>query len=196
MGESDYIISMFIDDELSLDEKVEFVTKCREQDAFAAESLALLEQEKLLRSETPPPVSRLEGAPRTAKAFRFPRPATLIAAALALAVIGLSGALWRRQAAAVPGQVRIAAATHRFVLYEPSAGQVEIAGSFTGWEKVELQPLRESGYWEITLDIPPGDHSYAYILDGSRKIADPTVPVSESDDFGGQNSILVTGQEL
>lgn len=196
MRESDFIISMFIDNELSLDEKIEFVQRCHGEDAFQEDALALLEQEKLLRTETadvslPPGMS-----PPKPRILRFPRPITLLAAALALIVLGLSGRLLRPQAGPMPLAERASSPTHRFVLYDPSAAQVEIAGSFTEWQKVELEPLLKSGYWEINLAIPPGDHSYTYILDGSRKVADPTAPVREFDDFGGQNSILVGGQQL
>jgi hypothetical protein len=196
MRESDFIISLFIDNELSLDEKIEFVQRCHGEEAFQEDALVLLEQEKLLRADPPGLPAPIERTPRKPRSLRFPRPVTLIAAALALAVLGLSGLLLRPQAAPAPVSEPIASATHRFVLYNPSAAQVEIAGSFTNWQKVELEPLQKSGYWEVTLTIPPGDHSYTYILDGSRKIADPTVPVSEFDDFGGQNSILIAGQKI
>ena len=49
----------------------------------------------------------------------------------------------------------------------------------------------KSGYWQITLDVPPGEHRYSYTLDGSRQLADPTVESRESDDFGAENSILL-----
>ena len=87
-----------------------------------------------------------------------------------------------------------APAGHRFVIYEPSSAKVEIAGSFTGWRKVGLEPIPGSGYWEITLSVPQGSQSYVYILDGTRRILDPTVQESESDDFGGRNSILLPSE--
>ena len=195
MRESDFIISMFIDNELSLDEKIEFVQRCHGERAFQEDALVLLEQEKVLRADPPGVPRTIDMMPREPRKLPFPRPITLIAAGLALAVLGLSGMLLRPQAGPAPVSEQASSATHRFVLYDPSAAQVEIAGSFTNWQKVKLEPLQKSGYWEITLAIPPGDHSYTYILDGSRKVADPTVPVSESDDFGGQNSILVAGQK-
>jgi hypothetical protein len=196
MRESDFIISMFIDNELSLDEKIEFVQRCHGEEAFQEDALVLLEQEKLLRADSPCVPAPTDMTPREPRTLRLPRLITLVAAALVLAVLGLSGLLLRPQARPAPVSEQIAHTTHRFVLYDPSAVQVEIAGSFTDWQKVELEPLQKSGYWEITLAIPPGDHSYTYILDGSRKVADPTVPVSESDDFGGQNSILVGRQDI
>ena len=46
-----YLISMFIDDELDMHEKVTFVENVREDATFTAETLTLLHQEKLLRSD-------------------------------------------------------------------------------------------------------------------------------------------------
>ena len=44
-------ISMFIDDELNLDEKIDFVKKVHREEQFYSESIDLLEQERLLRSD-------------------------------------------------------------------------------------------------------------------------------------------------
>jgi hypothetical protein len=50
-----------------------------------------------------------------------------------------------------------------------------------------------SGYWEAVLEVPPGEHRLCYILEGRRRILDPTIPIREKDDFGGENSILSVG---
>ena len=47
----DYLISSYIDDELDLDEKIEFVETVHEQMAFKDEAVGLLQQEKQIRSE-------------------------------------------------------------------------------------------------------------------------------------------------
>jgi 1,4-alpha-glucan branching enzyme len=76
-------------------------------------------------------------------------------------------------------------------LFQSGSKQIEIAGSFTNWQRIPLQPAGSSGYWEITLEIPPGEHAFSYILDGNEILADPTIPAQEKDDFGTINSILV-----
>jgi 1,4-alpha-glucan branching enzyme len=68
--------------------------------------------------------------------------------------------------------------------------QAEIAGTFTGWRRIPLNQIGTSGYWDITLRLPGGEHRFTYILDGEKKFADPTVATRELDDFGGQNSII------
>lgn len=47
-----------------------------------------------------------------------------------------------------------------------------------------------SGYWEITFDLPAGEYRFSYILEGKRQLADPTILTREKDDFGGENSVL------
>jgi hypothetical protein len=53
-----------------------------------------------------------------------------------------------------------------------------------------MKRVGTSGYWEVTLDLPEGEHRFSYILEGNRRLADPTILTREHDDFGGENSIL------
>ena len=85
---------------------------------------------------------------------------------------------------------------NRFVIYEPAASQVELVGSFTDWKRTAMMPIGNSGYWELRLELPFGEHRFAYILDGSKQITDPTLPVREKDDFGGENSILTVVEPI
>jgi len=62
--------------------------------------------------------------------------------------------------------------------------------SFTRWKRIPLKPTGSSGYWEVSLTIPEGEHRFTYILLGQQRISDPRVPTREKDDFGGENSIL------
>jgi 1,4-alpha-glucan branching enzyme len=79
---------------------------------------------------------------------------------------------------------------HRFVIYQPGVEQVEITGSFTDWRTLPMNRAGSSDYWEITIDVPAGEHRFSYILEGDQRLADPTVLTREKDDFGGENSIL------
>jgi 1,4-alpha-glucan branching enzyme len=81
-------------------------------------------------------------------------------------------------------------AAHRFVIYQPGVEQVEITGSFTDWRTLPMNRAGTSDYWEITIDVPVGEHRFSYILEGDQQLADPTVLTREKDDFGGENSIL------
>ena len=78
----------------------------------------------------------------------------------------------------------------RFVIYQPDADSVQIAGSFTGWHDIPMKMIGPSGYWEIELDVTRGEHKYVFIVGDDKKIADPTTLMREKDDFGSENSVL------
>ena len=63
-------ISMFIDNELNLDGKIGFVKRVHKEEEFYSETVDLLEQEKLLRSDTVTLVPRVSVA-KTRKIFDF-----------------------------------------------------------------------------------------------------------------------------
>lgn len=183
----DTIMSMFIDDELSIDEKKVFVERVHLSSRFKDETISLLDQEKELRAEMTEEVPDFEHVimPVRPHVPAMLRPLVIVAAAMAVAVVVLTFVLVL--------QLGPADAPHRFVVYRPDASRVDIAGSFTGWEKVPLRQQRGSGYWEITLNIPRGEHRFTYVLENGIRFADPTVPAREHDDFGGENSILLAG---
>ena len=179
------IISGFIDDELSLSEKIRLVNRIRDDSNFTAETLQLLHQEKLLRSEMHdrPPVFQTQPAGFWKQAtVRLFRPQSLIpAAAAAIMAVLLLWPFERPMPASHP---------QRFVLYRPDASLVEITGSFSKWKRIPLGRIGKSGYWEVTLALPKGEHRFSYIIEGRERIPDPTVRQTEEDDFGGSNSVL------
>jgi len=181
----DYLSSMYIDNEMNLDEKIQFVDKIHSKPVFYQDTRALLLQEKLLRAPTP--TNRLPARPpQPSKSIAWVKsifnPLSYAAGGFALAGLLLFSLMSPHR---VPTQ-----SVNRFVIYEPAAYQVELTGSFTDWQRTPLQRVGTSGYWELTLPVPFGEHRFAYILDGDRQMADPTVPRREKDDFGGENSIL------
>ena len=178
------LASMYIDNELTLEEKIRFVDRLHREAHFYEDTRGLLLQEQLLR--VPPDTSLVPPRPPTVLATRdwvsrLIRPLAYTAVGFAVAVLLLFSQLVTPEAS-----TRV----NRFVLYQPDAGQVELVGSFTGWERTPMVPIGDSGYWELRLKLPSGEHRFAYLLDGSRQMADPTLPGREQDDFGGENSIL------
>jgi 1,4-alpha-glucan branching enzyme len=85
-------------------------------------------------------------------------------------------------------------AEHRFVLYLPQANQAEIVGTFTDWNPVPMQKIGASGYWSLTLKVPRGEHRYSYLVEDGNRLVDPTVVAREHDDFGGENSVIIVGE--
>lgn len=187
----EYLASMYIDDELDLEDKIQFIDKINTNVPFYADTRGLLLQEKLLRE--PPDTSMVPHSPPMADTVgdgirMLLRPLLYATAGFALA--GLL--LFSRLSSPVPPALN----TNRFVLYEPAANQVEIVGSFTEWERTPMLPIGASGYWELRLPLPLGEHRFAYILDGNRQLADPTLPIREKDDLGGENSILTVENRI
>ena len=178
----DYLISSYIDDELDLDEKIEFVETVHEQMAFKDEAVGLLQQEKQVRGEVVDRVPAVTLREKRRFSFALRPPAGIFAAGLAAALLIMFFV--------TPQQEQMMLTTHRFVLYQPDANRVEITGSFLGWKAVAMKKTGTSGYWEAVLEVPAGEHRLCYILEGGRRIPDPTIPIREKDDFGGENSIL------
>jgi hypothetical protein len=183
---TEHLISMFIDDELNLDEKIEFVETVHGDLAYKTETVDLLVQEKRLRTA---PVRSIPTI-----AFK-PAPSRRRAAWLRPLMLGLGSAaalviLWVAMAPHSDRAVQQLSKSHRFIIYRPDISKVEISGSFTGWQPRTMNRIGDSGYWEVELALPGGEHRFSYILEGRRHIADPTVLIREKDDFGGENSIL------
>ena len=186
----DYLASMYIDNELNLEEKIWFVDRIQSEAPFYKDTRELLIQEKQLRRA--PDTSMIPEHPPRAAALgdwviRFLKP--LIYAAGGFALAGLILFVFATNPAKPIN-------LNRFVIYEPSAGQVELVGSFTDWKRTAMMPIGNSGYWELRLELPFGEHRFAYILDGSKQITDPTLPVREKDDFGGENCILTVVEPI
>ena len=178
----DYLISSYIDDELDLDEKIAFVETVHEQVAFKDEAVDLLHQEKQVRSEVVDRIPSVTLREKRRLAVSFWRPAGIFATGLAAALLVMFFV--------TPQQEQTLLTTHRFVLFQPDVSGVELTGSFLDWQAVAMKKSGTSGYWEVVLEVPAGEHRLCYILEGGRRIPDPTIPIREKDDFGGENSIL------
>lgn len=180
----DYLSSMYIDNEMALDEKKQFVEKVRSDRAFYQQTLDLLAMEQLLAENSVLPEPAIETRGRTSVwsgLANFFKP-------LGFATVGFSAAVLMFVVVFQPQGSPLC--TNRFVLFQPSVDRVELVGSFTGWQRMAMKQIGTSGYWELNLPVVSGEHRFAYILDGDSRIADPTMPARETDDFGGENSIL------
>jgi len=178
----EYLISSYIDDELDLGEKIEFVEAVHEQVNFKDEAVDLLQQEKLVRGEVVDRVPEVVFREKRRFSISLWRPAGMFAAGLAAALLVMFFV--------TPRQELPVLTMHRFVLYQPDVKQVEITGSFLDWAAVPMKRSGASGYWEAVLEVPAGEHRLCYIIEGRKRIPDPTIPIREKDDFGGENSIL------
>jgi len=189
----EHYISLYIDDELSLTEKILFLELVHQNAGYKDYAVILLEQEKVVRAALKQKVSET-GAVISSPSPIFPKLRLAVAACglFALAFLAGAGAIYFSSNAPVPlassGLPR--AAEHRFVLFQQESTQVEITGSFTNWQKIPLTAVGSGEYWEIILDVPSGEHRYAFIVNGTKLLPDPTALLQEPDDFGTINSIL------
>ncbi|HUH13667.1 MAG TPA: glycogen-binding domain-containing protein [Longimicrobiales bacterium] len=129
------------------------------------------------------------------------RPATLLAAAAALAILlvlpldprtggpapedsFVEGAPATGEAGEEPAAIFV-----HFRLDAPQATRVSLAGDFTEWQP-ELELFEQyPGVWSVVVPLAPGVHDYAFVIDGQRWVPDPLgIPVD--DGFGGTNSRL------
>ena len=181
-----YYISMFIDNELGLDDKIEFVKSVHEDKATYEESLELLEQEKLLTTGifNKAPAFAIKEKKNWLSFLNVKPLAYASVGAMAVLIVLLMMPVQKNAVASLP---------HRFIIYKPDVSKVEISGSFTDWKVLPLSRIGSSGYWQIELNVPEGEHRYTYIVGGEERVADPTILTREQDDFGGENSILLVG---
>lgn len=129
-----------------------------------------------------------------------------MAAAAALVVLVLrpwrdpSGADGRNGAAGAPSASTLSGATVelagavRFDLTLPTnAKQVALVGDFNGWSETATPMVRRGrdGTWSASVPLPPGRHTYAFVVDGTRWLVDPLAPQVAGSDFGPTNAVIV-----
>ena len=86
-----------------------------------------------------------------------------------------------------------AAVRVQFVLVAPDAKSVAVVGDFNDWNP-SATPLESArGMWSSEEVVTAGRHDYAFVIDGTRWIADPSAPRAPADELGGGYSVLVAG---
>lgn len=187
----DELISLYIDDELNLDQKIEFVATVHEDCVFTEEALALLRQEQRVRGALVLPGLLPDMPPKPLvkepHGWLLPlwlRPVAVLA--IAILIVGSVFTFLPRSPALPPTQNML----YRFVVYLPQSTQAKIVGTFTDWKPVSMEQVGTSGYWTLTIPVSGGEHRYSYLVEEGKQIADPTVLTREQDDFGGENSVI------
>ena len=135
----------------------------------------------------------------TERVFRVTPITGLAVAAGVAAVIAVSGiAVGSRISRVAPVAASVGATSGRdtvqivrFVFVDANASRVELVGDFNEWAKGTTQLSRSAapGVWSVSVPLSPGRHEYAFIINGSRWVADPFAAKS-SDDFGTESSVI------
>lgn len=119
------------------------------------------------------------------------RPITLVAAAAV--VLAVAGVVRRTPAPpATPGEAPPSSV--QFVLVAPGAASVSLVGDFNDWGAAATpMSVVNGGLWTVVVPLDPGRYRYAFLVDGTTWVPDPTAPRSLDDDFGRPNSVLTIG---
>ena len=115
-------------------------------------------------------------------------PSSMLTAATLAAVV--SGSCAARIAPAAPV---VTPAGVRFVLEHPEARSVALAGSFNEWSAFSHPLAREKprGVWTVVVPLPPGEHLFMYVVDGTQWISPPLAEDYVDDGFGSKNGVVV-----
>lgn len=79
---------------------------------------------------------------------------------------------------------------HQFTYYQKGLESISLVGDFNDWNAdstamVEVSP----GVWTVSLRLRPDVYEYQFILNGTQRVTDPTMPQTSSD-FGSPNSVV------
>ena len=83
-----------------------------------------------------------------------------------------------------------------FYYEQPYADNVYLIGDFNNWNPYSHPMYRnEKGWWEIEIDLPHGEYSYRFIVDGKHRV-DPMGRNIRHDRFNRELSRLIIPLEL
>ena len=111
---------------------------------------------------------------------------------MALVVATLSTVVGGACAASiVPAAPAVTPTGVRFALMWPDAHSVTLAGTFNQWS-IFSHPLARgrSGLWQLVVTLPPGEHLFMYVVDGTEWISPPLAEDFVDDGFGSKNGVV------
>lgn len=83
----------------------------------------------------------------------------------------------------------------QFVLDARRAGSVAVVGDFNSWDASANPMIRDSasGAWTALVDVKPGRHVYAFLVDGKEWTLDPRAQRTKDADYGTEQSVMIVG---
>ncbi len=84
----------------------------------------------------------------------------------------------------------------QFVIVEPAATAVSLVGDFNDWSAAAnpMQRMAGNGVWSVTVPLTPGRYRYAFLVNGSIWLSDPSAPPTLDDEFGRPGSVVTIGE--
>ena len=75
----------------------------------------------------------------------------------------------------------------------PGAMSVLLVGDFTHWQRRGIPMQRgKDGVWTASVSLPPGKHSYRFLVDGQWR-DDPECRLRVPNAYGGEDSVRQVG---
>jgi hypothetical protein len=85
---------------------------------------------------------------------------------------------------------------HQFTYYRKGLESISLVGQFNDWDPDSTTMTEVSpGVWTVSLRLRPGVYEYQFILDGTQRVTDPTMPQTPSD-FGSPNSVVTVSPRI
>jgi hypothetical protein len=79
-----------------------------------------------------------------------------------------------------------------FALPAAAARHVALVGEFNEWNPASTPMTKDNeGRWAVRLRMPPGRHTYAFVVDDTTWVADPHAARAPERWFGDPRSVLV-----
>ena len=93
-------------------------------------------------------------------------------------------------------QMQEAPVAVQFVLDAQRAKRVALVGDFNAWDDAAMPLTRDSvtGVWSTIVDVTPGRHVYAFVVDGETWTLDPRAPKTTDADYGTEQSVIIVGR--
>jgi 1,4-alpha-glucan branching enzyme len=81
----------------------------------------------------------------------------------------------------------------RFSLAYADATSVVLAGTFNQWSISSHALVREgtSDIWTLVVPLPPGEHLFMFVIDGSQWLTPPLADDFVDDGFGAKNGVVI-----
>jgi hypothetical protein len=98
--------------------------------------------------------------------------------------------------AVLPSQPPVSDTLYKFVIVAPQAGKVSLVGDFNDWDVSKTPMIRSgrSGLWTVAVPLSVGRHLYAFVVDGTTWVQDPSAPIAPDDGFGHANSVKLVAR--
>jgi hypothetical protein len=83
----------------------------------------------------------------------------------------------------------------QFVLDAKRATSVSVVGDFNAWDATAAPLVRDSasGVWTALVDVTPGRHVYAFLVNDRVWTLDPRAPRTKDSDYGTEQSVMIVG---